>query len=71
METHVSYGVPYLDELTGGILLGDNVVWVVEPALRKVFVYRPDAPREELSGDETLTGGEVLPGLEIPLAEVF
>ncbi len=31
METSISFGIPYLDDLTGGILLGDNIVWVVEP----------------------------------------
>ena len=29
---YISFGIPYLDDLTGGILLGDNVVWVVESA---------------------------------------
>ncbi|MCD6353551.1 MAG: helix-turn-helix domain-containing protein [Proteobacteria bacterium] len=31
MGKYISCGIPYLDKLMGGILLGDNVVWVVQP----------------------------------------
>jgi Uma2 family endonuclease len=53
------------------ISFGTRLVWVVEPELEKAFVYRPGVPRKELSRDEELDGGEVLPGLVIPLAECF
>jgi Uma2 family endonuclease len=50
---------------------GTQLVWVAEPETERMFVYRPDAPRQELSADDELTGGEVLPGLAIPLARCF
>ena len=31
MKESYSSGIPYLDNLMGGILMGDNVVWVLEP----------------------------------------
>ncbi|MFA4915617.1 MAG: helix-turn-helix domain-containing protein [Syntrophales bacterium] len=31
MKEFYSCGIPYLDNLIGGVLLGDNVVWVSEP----------------------------------------
>jgi len=31
MKKYISCGIPYLDKIMGGILLGDNVVWIVEP----------------------------------------
>lgn len=31
MKKFYSCGIPYLDNLIGGVLLGDNVVWVLEP----------------------------------------
>ncbi len=31
MKESYSSGIPYLDNLMGGILLGDNVVWALEP----------------------------------------
>ena len=48
---------------------GTRIVWVIEPELRKAFVYRPDTPREELSEHGELRGEDVLPGLTVPLAD--
>ncbi|MFA4911597.1 MAG: hypothetical protein WC649_11220, partial [Desulfobacteria bacterium] len=31
MKEFYSSGIPYLDDLMGGVLLGDNVVWVLGP----------------------------------------
>jgi Uma2 family endonuclease len=48
---------------------GTRLVWVIEPELRKAFVYRPDRPRETLSEEDELRGEDVLPGLAIRLAD--
>lgn len=50
---------------------GSRLVWVVEPDLRKVFIYRKDSPREELTETDDLTCEDLLPGLTIPLANIF
>jgi Uma2 family endonuclease len=50
---------------------GSRLVWIVAPAARTVTVYRPDGSARLLREHETLEGEDVLPGLSIPLAEVF
>jgi DNA-binding XRE family transcriptional regulator len=50
MEKYISCGIPYIDNLTGGILLGDNVVWILEPGMYfdyflESFFTAPDSPR--------------------------
>lgn len=49
---------------------GTKAVWVVDPAARAVTVYQPDGNRL-LRGDVVLTDADLLPGLEIPIAELF
>ena len=50
---------------------GARLVWVAEPDIEKVFVYRPGRARHELGGEDELTGDDVLPGLALPVAELF
>ena len=50
---------------------GARLVWVVYPRRRTVVVYR--SPREAviLREGDTLSGEDVMPGFELPVAEVF
>lgn len=50
---------------------GSRLVWLVYPHYRLVEVYRPDADVEILGEEDTLTGGDVLPGFALPVREVF
>lgn len=50
---------------------GVRLVWLVYPTHRFVEVYRPGTDVTILFGDEVLTGGDVLPGFELAVAEVF
>ena len=50
---------------------GVRLVWLVDPATRTAAIFRPDAAPRTVDREGTLEGGEVLPGLMIPLAEVF
>ncbi len=50
---------------------GVQVVWVVWPESRTVQVYRDDADPVSLGAGDTLTGGDLLPGLALPLAPLF
>ncbi|MBL8152872.1 MAG: Uma2 family endonuclease [Anaerolineae bacterium] len=54
---------------------GTRIVWVVYPAEKIVDVWRPAAPgqllKQKLTLSDHLDGGEVLPGLSIPLAAIF
>jgi Uma2 family endonuclease len=50
---------------------GTQLVWVVDPRKRSVRVYNTPNQSKLLQEDQTLDGGEVLPGLSLPLREVF
>jgi Uma2 family endonuclease len=50
---------------------GVRVVWLVDPAERTVTIFQPDHSPKTLGGDDALDGGDVLPGLTMPLAEIF
>ena len=50
---------------------GTRLVWIVEPDDRTVAVYTDPNSFSLLRESDTLTGGDVLPGFELPLAEFF
>lgn len=50
---------------------GARLVWVVAPRAKTVTVYRADGSARLLREHEAVDGEDVLPGLSIPLAEVF
>lgn len=48
-----------------------TVVWVVTPELRTVEVWMPDQAPKLLTEDDTLDGGEVLPGFMLSVKTIF
>jgi Uma2 family endonuclease len=50
---------------------GTRLVWVVYPQSRTVAVYGPDTPTRFLDVDEMVEGGDILPGLSLPVREIF
>ena len=50
---------------------GSRLVWVVDPATRSVSCYRSRRDISLLTEDDTLEGGEVLPGFRFSVAELF
>jgi len=50
---------------------GCRAVWVVDPKTRSVTVYHTRRQIVVLSESETLDGGEVLPGLDVNVADFF
>lgn len=51
---------------------GTRLMWIVEPELPTVAVYTSaDGPPMLLRESDSLTGGEVLPGFELPIREWF
>ncbi len=59
------------DKLDEYFAIGVNLIWVVDPRRKQVYVYRSVTDVQRLSVEETLTGGEVLPGFSVPVAELF
>jgi Uma2 family endonuclease len=56
-----------MDYLRNGVRL----VWLVDPEIRTVTVYRPDSGPRLVEESEELDGGEVLPGFRCRVAEFF
>ncbi|HVH68376.1 MAG TPA: Uma2 family endonuclease [Gemmatimonadales bacterium] len=50
---------------------GTRLVWVVDPARRVARVYRDDGTEQVLSADESLHGGDVVPGFSCRLADIL
>jgi Uma2 family endonuclease len=50
---------------------GVRMVWVAHPTSRRVDVLRAGENGLILVGDAVLTGGDVLPGFEVPIAKLF
>jgi Uma2 family endonuclease len=50
---------------------GARMVWVVSPKMRTVTAYRSLTEIVILTEKDTLDGGEVVPGFQIAIAEIF
>jgi Uma2 family endonuclease len=50
---------------------GCRAVWVIDPRTCTVAVYRAGGDGVILKAADTLTGGDVLPGLQLPVANLF
>jgi Uma2 family endonuclease len=50
---------------------GCRLIWLVDPRSRTVAVYVSCARPVTLTEKQTLTGGDVLPGLRLPLRKLF
>ena len=50
---------------------GVPLVWVVDPPIQKVTVYRSLQDIKVLSAQEELDGGDVLPGFRVSVAAIF
>ena len=50
---------------------GTRLVWMVIPEHHMAFIYRADGSVERLRAADSLDGEDVLPGLSLPLAELF
>ena len=50
---------------------GVPLIWVIEPAVRRIMVYTLGAEPRTLQPGDTLTGGDLLPGFATPVADVF
>ena len=49
---------------------GTALIWIVHPETRTVEVHTRSGATT-LEGDDMLSGGDVLPGFEIPVREIF
>jgi Uma2 family endonuclease len=50
---------------------GTELGWLIDRKQRKVFIYRPQLPVEELDHPLTLSGENVLPGFILDLSQIW
>ena len=50
---------------------GCQVVWIVDPAKRTVAVHHTGSDTIHLGESDTLTAEDLLPGFQLPVAEIF
>ncbi|MGB3966968.1 MAG: Uma2 family endonuclease [Planctomycetota bacterium] len=50
---------------------GTRLCWLIEPAPRRITVYRPGHESRVLTVADTLLGEDVLPGFTVPIVELF
>ena len=50
---------------------GTRLVWVIEPIMKTVMVYRSETDFTLLNFEDTLTGEDVVEGFTCPVAELF
>ena len=61
-----------LDErVTHFLVAGSRLVWVVDPRPRTVTVYQPGVEAVRLGVMDELGAGDVLPGISVPVLELF
>jgi Uma2 family endonuclease len=51
--------------------VGVKLIWVADPGRQRVHVYRSLTEVEVLTVEAQLTGGDVLPGFQVPVTELF
>ncbi len=59
------------DKVEDWLRAGTRLVWVIYPATRSVTVYRSLDDIENLSEEDTLHGGEVVPGFICQIRDLF
>ena len=60
-----------LSKVADWLRAGSVLVWVIDPERRTARVYRADGSESHLSDSDALSGEELLPDFELPLAKVL
>ncbi len=50
---------------------GARLGWLIDPYAKRVFIYRPDAPVEQIDNPRTLAANPALPGFVLDLTKVW
>jgi Uma2 family endonuclease len=60
-----------LDKINEWIDAGTRLVWIVDPEKQRIHVHAPSQPQRTLGLADHLDGADVLPGLQLAVAEIF
>ena len=59
------------EKLAEYFAVGVNVIWVVDPQLEQIHIFRALDDVTLLTKQDELSGGGVLPGFQVALTEIF
>ena len=59
------------DKMEEYMACGCRLAWLIDPKSRKTWVYAENGDIQTIPFDTPLNGGEVMPGFEIRLADIF
>jgi Uma2 family endonuclease len=59
------------EKMTEYLENGTKLGWLLDPGRKRVYVYRPGEPVQELKDPRTISGEPVLPGFVLDLGEVW
>ncbi|MBW3542735.1 MAG: Uma2 family endonuclease [Planctomycetes bacterium] len=59
------------DKVEDYLRAGVRLVWVINPEMRTVTVYRPDGSTSRLHEDDELSGEDVIPGFTCRVGDLF
>lgn len=59
------------DKVLEYLAAGVELVWIVDPYFHTVTVHRPHMRPEMFNVDDTLTGGDAMPGFSVAVADLF
>ncbi len=62
---------PLKEKMEEYIANGAQLGWLIDPRKKKVYLYRPGDPVEELDEPETLSGDPLLQGFVLPMAKFW
>ena len=51
--------------------MGVPLVWIIDPSVKRVTVFRPDEAPVTLAAENDIDGGPVLPGFRCRVADFF
>jgi Uma2 family endonuclease len=60
-----------LEKIKEWLAAGTRLVWIVDPPRQRVHIHSPVRPARTLALQDTRDGEDVLPGLKLPVAEIF
>lgn len=60
-----------LDKVQTYLEAGTQEVWIVDPERHLVVVHHPDGTARTYKENDTIPGGDLLPGFELPVADIF
>jgi Uma2 family endonuclease len=59
------------EKIDAWLSAGSSVVWIVNPKLKTVTVYRSRSDVQSLAAGDMLTGELIIPGFSLPIDELF